>query len=68
MTFKELRDNSIKCSKILHAAGLASGDVISIISESRFEFIEIALGAIYLKIIVAPLNVTYSERELKFVN
>lgn len=51
-------------SRVLYGAGLREGDVISIISENRLEFLTIAYGAIYLNAIIAPLNVTYTESKI----
>jgi acyl-CoA synthetase (AMP-forming)/AMP-acid ligase II len=51
-------------SKALYGAGIRQNDVIAIIAENRHEFPAIAFGAFFLNAIVAPINVTYTERKL----
>lgn len=65
LTAKQLLDRSIEMSKALLRAGIKPGDVVSIISENRFEFPYIFFGTIFLNCAVAPLNPTYSEKELE---
>ncbi|KAJ6646708.1 Luciferin 4-monooxygenase [Pseudolycoriella hygida] len=64
LTAKELLIKSIEISKALTAHGVRQGDVVSIVSENRFEFVYVLLGTIFLNCTVAPLNHTYSKREL----
>lgn len=64
ITAKELLDQSVKIAKSLQAAGAKQGDVISIVSENRFEFAFIAFGTIAYNCIIAPINLTYTEREI----
>lgn len=61
----QLLTKSIEIAKALIAAGIQPGDVISIVSENRFEFVYIFFGTIFLNCAVAPLNPTYSEKELQ---
>lgn len=65
LTAVQLLTRSIDISKALIAAGIKPGDIVSIISENRFEFVYIFFGTIFLNCAVAPLNPTYSENELK---
>lgn len=60
----QLRDKCIEISKSLLAAGIQPGDKVSIVSENRFEFVFVLFGTIFLNCPVAPLNHTYSDREL----
>ncbi|XP_037025015.1 4-coumarate--CoA ligase 1-like [Bradysia coprophila] len=62
---RELLSNSIQIAKALTVHGIRQGDVVSIISENRFEFVYALLGTIFLNCTVAPLNHTYSQRELE---
>ncbi|CRL01456.1 CLUMA_CG014231, isoform A [Clunio marinus] len=62
--FSDVLKKSMSISRTLHNFGLQRNDVISIVSENRHEFSAIAFGAIFLSVIVAPINVTYTEREL----
>lgn len=64
LTARELLERSILCTKSLIAAGIKPGDVISIVSENRFEFAYILFGSILLNCTFAPINLTYSEREM----
>ncbi len=50
-------------ARVLHGAGATQNDVISIMSENRFEYPAITFGAFYLGIAVAPVGVTYTERK-----
>ncbi|KAJ6641093.1 Luciferin 4-monooxygenase [Pseudolycoriella hygida] len=61
----EVLNKSIEISKSLIAAGIQPGDVVTIISENRFEFIFVLFGTIFLNCPLAPLNHTYSDRELE---
>lgn len=62
---KDLLDRSIAVAKALIAAGVRPGDVISIVSENRFEFAYILFGTLLLNCTFAPINLTYSEREME---
>lgn len=64
LTAKELLDRSILVAKSLIAAGLKPGDVVSIASENRLEFAYILCGTILLNCTFAPINLTYTEREM----
>lgn len=59
-------DQTTLMARVLYGAGVRQNDVISIISENRLEYPAIVFGAFYLSAIVAPVNVTYTERKLIF--
>lgn len=63
-SFNSILEQSISIAKTLYETGVRQNDVISIVSENRHEFPAIAFGALYLSAIVAPINVTYTEREI----
>lgn len=63
-TYKDLLDQSSLLARVLYGAGIRRNDVISIVSENRLEFPAIVFGAFHLSAIVAPINTTYTEREL----
>ncbi len=65
LSANELIEKSVEISKSLLAAGIKPGDIVSIVSENRFEFIYVLFGTIFLNCPVAPLNHTYSDRELE---
>lgn len=60
-------EQTSRLARVLHGAGIRQNDVISIISENRFEFPAIVFGAFYLGAIVAPVNITYTERKIKML-
>lgn len=62
-TYRDLLNHSILAAKALHGAGLKKDDVVAVISENRHEFPAAAFAAFYLNAIVAPINVTYTERK-----
>lgn len=64
ITAKQVLSRSVEMSKALLRAGIKPGDIVSIISENRFEFAYAYFGTIFLNCAVAPLNPTYSEAEL----
>ncbi|KAJ6650022.1 Luciferin 4-monooxygenase [Pseudolycoriella hygida] len=64
LSANELVTRSIKVSKALMVAGIEPGDVVSVISENRFEFAYILFGTIFVNCTCAPINSTYNEREL----
>lgn len=64
LTAKELLDRSILVAKSLIGAGIKPGDVVSIASENRFEFAYVLFGSMLLNCTFAPINLTYSEREM----
>ncbi|KAG5668823.1 hypothetical protein PVAND_016746 [Polypedilum vanderplanki] len=63
-TYNDVRVESMKAARILYGVGLRQNDSIAILSENRIEFPIISFGALYLNAVVAPINVTYTEREL----
>lgn len=61
----ELRSRIIQCAKILQQKfGVKEGDAIGVYSENRLEFSVVVFAAFCLGATVAPLNVTYTTREL----
>lgn len=65
VTAKELLASALSVAKAMKAAGLKAQDVISIVSENRFEFAYVLLGSFLLNLTFAPINVQYSEREIE---
>lgn len=64
LTANQLVTRSIDVAKALLVAGIKPGDVVSVISENRFEFPYILFASIFLNCTCAPINATYSEKEL----
>lgn len=65
LTAIQLVRRSIEVAKALLAAGIKPGDVVSVISENRFEFPYILFGTIFLNCTCAPINATYNDKELQ---
>lgn len=65
LSAKQLLTRSIEMAKALLRDGIKPGDIVSIVSENRFEFVYIFFATIFLNCAVAPLNPTYSETELE---
>ena len=64
VTAKELLKEIYNIARSLNALGIKKGDVISIVSENRFEFIYALFGSLLLNVTISPINLTYSEREM----
>lgn len=64
LSAKDLLKQSIEVARALKAAGIKPGDVVSIVSENRLEFAYCLFGSILYNVTVAPINLTYSEREM----
>lgn len=62
-TYKDMLHQTSLMARVLHGAGAKQNDVVSIVSENRFEYPAVTFGAFYLGVIVAPASVTYTERE-----
>ena len=61
----DLVTKSVEVAKALQAAGMKRGDVVSIVSENRFEFAYVLFGTIISNCAFAPINNSYSVREIK---
>lgn len=64
VTAKEILEQSYRVAKSLSAMGIKKGDVISLVSENRFEFVYVLFGSLILNVTISPINLTYSEREM----
>lgn len=64
VTAKEILERSFEVAKSLSALGIKKGDIISLVSENRFEFVYVLFGSYILNVTVSPINLTYSEREM----
>lgn len=58
-------DQTTLMARALYGAGAKQNDVITIVSENRFEYPVLSLAAFYLSVAVAPASVTYTERNFK---
>ncbi|XP_053678264.1 luciferin 4-monooxygenase-like [Anopheles nili] len=66
VTYRELLEQGARLAVCLRQqVGIRSGDVIGIVSENRLEFPAVLVGAFLLGATVAPINLTYTERELE---
>ncbi|KAL7029929.1 hypothetical protein ACKWTF_006431 [Chironomus riparius] len=64
LTAKELLTKAIQFAQSLKSFGIKSGDVVSLVCENRFEFAYVLFGSLLSNVTVAPINLTYSEREM----
>ncbi|XP_062557091.1 uncharacterized protein LOC134221931 isoform X2 [Armigeres subalbatus] len=63
--YLELLEQTVRLAECLRTlADVRVGDVVGIVSENRLEFPAVLFGSIFLGATVAPINLTYSEREL----
>lgn len=60
----QIVNKSVEVARGLLAVGVKPGDVVSIVTENRFEFAFVLFGTLFINCTLAPLNNTYSEREL----
>lgn len=58
-----MKRKTIELAECLKSVGVQKGDVIGLCSENRLEFPVPLFAAFCLGITVAPLNLTYTERE-----
>ncbi|PSN43108.1 hypothetical protein C0J52_10474 [Blattella germanica] len=63
-TYAEILSKSLNVAKHLHARGLRCGDVIGICSENSLDYILPEIAVYFIGATCAPLNPTYSPREL----
>ncbi|XP_050085376.1 uncharacterized protein LOC126571137 [Anopheles aquasalis] len=65
LQYLELLEKAIRLAESLRRhANLQSGDVMGVCSENRLEFPVVLYAAFFLGAAVAPINLTYTEREL----
>lgn len=64
LSAKDLLAKSIAVAQSLKAAGIKQGDMVSIVSENRFEFAYVLFGSLLHNCTFAPVNLTYTEREM----
>lgn len=58
-----MKQKTIELAECLKSVGVQKGDVIGLCSENRLEFPVPLFAAFCLGVTVAPLNLTYTERE-----
>uniref|UniRef100_A0A1A9X195 Luciferin 4-monooxygenase n=1 Tax=Glossina brevipalpis TaxID=37001 RepID=A0A1A9X195_9MUSC len=63
-TAKYMHDSVIRIAYVLKSLGVKAKDVVGLSSENCIEFAITLFGAFAINATVAPLNVTYSEREV----
>jgi len=65
LTTRRLLEESIKFTAVLKDLSIQKDDVIAIIAENTINYFTAALAALYLGVIVNPLNPSYTAGELK---
>lgn len=63
-TAKNLYDSVVRMAYVLQHLGVKSGDVVGLSSENNVRFAITLFASFVVNATVAPLNVTYSEREV----
>ncbi|XP_049788641.1 luciferin 4-monooxygenase [Schistocerca nitens] len=63
-TFSEILKRSLSLADSLRTIGIKSGDALTILSENSLDFCLPVLAALYMGVACAPLNPTYTEREM----
>lgn len=61
---RTIYNSIIRLAHCLQKLDIKEGDVVGICSENRYEFLVTLFASLCLNAAVAPLNVTYTEREL----
>ncbi|XP_058449941.1 uncharacterized protein LOC131429669 [Malaya genurostris] len=66
LRYLDLLEQAARLGECLRVqAGIKVGDVVGIISENRLEFPPVLFASFFLGATVAPINLTYTERELE---
>ncbi|XP_063244292.1 luciferin 4-monooxygenase-like isoform X2 [Bacillus rossius redtenbacheri] len=65
MTARRLLELSSRLAEGLRARGVLPGDTVAVCSENSLEYCLPVLAALYLGAVCAPLNATYTPRELQ---
>jgi len=63
VTFRELRDDSVRAAAALAASGLRKNDAVALWAPNGLEWITVSLGAAYIGARVVPLNTRYRADE-----
>ncbi|XP_058058848.1 uncharacterized protein LOC131209735 [Anopheles bellator] len=64
--YLELLESAVRLADcLLRCTDLRSGDVVGIVSENRLEFPVVLYAAFFIGATVAPINLTYTEREFE---
>ncbi|XP_055531065.1 uncharacterized protein LOC129721953 [Wyeomyia smithii] len=66
LRYLELLEQAARLGECLRSvAGVQVGDVVGIVSENRLEFPPVLFAAFFVGATVAPINLTYTEREME---
>lgn len=67
LTYRQLREDSIRLGQYLLAKGLKKGDKISFMMENGYQTTKIFLGTMYAGFVIAPLNLRVQQSQLEYV-
>ncbi|XP_014612523.1 PREDICTED: 4-coumarate--CoA ligase 1-like [Polistes canadensis] len=67
LTYKDMLEKTVKLTEALKKRNIKVGDKVSIIAENHCNWFVAMYASIYLGTVVAPMNPTYTEVELKHV-
>lgn len=66
-TFGELDARSDRLAQALGARGLGAGDRLGVLLPNRVEYVDLWLAAVKLGVILVPINVLYTAREIAHI-
>jgi acyl-CoA synthetase (AMP-forming)/AMP-acid ligase II len=64
ITFNEIKEKSLLVARCLYQQGIRKYDKVGIVCDNRFDFLEIAYGAIFVGAVPALINIAYKELEM----
>lgn len=64
VTYQYILQNSVNLAVKLQQLGLRKGDVVTLSSENRFEFVIAALAVTFSGGVLSTLNITYSPGKI----
>jgi len=67
LSFRQLKENSVRFAKYLLKLGLKKGDKISFMLGNGYQTTRIFLGSMYGGFVIAPLNLTFTHSLLQYV-
>ncbi len=67
LTFAELRDDARRLEASLAAAGLATGDTVSVVMPNGLQTLRILLGTMYAGLCVNPVNLLSQPAQMRYV-
>ncbi len=67
LTYKQLKDDSIRLGQYLYSLGLEKGDKVSFMMTNGYQTTKLFLGVPYAGLVIAPLNLQVQPAQLEYV-